>query len=126
MSCFRCSVESQFYYGSECPTACVYRDVFCDCVHLLKDILAQGEKADQLHIECDKLEKLCKFLQECLDEVSAHTRVRSCHLHIVAMYLYMNIGIAITCTQMLSHSYLSSYHIHTWLFLAICVATYVH
>ena len=37
-----------------------------------KELRAPMLKAYELRSECDKLEKLCKFLQERLDEASAY------------------------------------------------------
>ena len=47
-----------------------YPNALCECVQEFQELYAPVLKADQLRSECDKLEKLCKFLQERLDEVS--------------------------------------------------------
>ena len=50
----------------------LYPDAFCECAASKEFIDKSVPKTAQLGHDCDRLEKLCEFLQERLNEVNAY------------------------------------------------------
>ena len=59
-------------YGNKCTLFVLSDAVFIVMCFYSKELREPMLKAYELRSECDKLEKLCKFLQERLDEASAY------------------------------------------------------